>query len=122
MKFQEDLELRKRAFEKMGWSFIPERERWCQGNGPIDSPVKGDDPNALPPIETSWEVCAERLALFMKGKGWTYTIENHDLKKAGWKMYFVWWDYAGINGWEKKEIINDNIARAACEAFLEVEL
>ena len=75
-------------------------------------------PLLLPPISSVWEVCAEFLVAFMRGNGYRYRITTLGT--------FVWEPIIKIKGDDClapiAEIKNDNIALAACEAFMEVEL
>ena len=69
----------------------------------------------LPPIETSWEVCAEYLVPFMRGNNYHWYIPA---PRRGEPIKFIW--VTGRNS--EAEIHNDNIALAACKAFMEVEI
>ena len=113
--FKEDLELRSAVFRKMGYIHIDlyddveiepyliwrlpdsDREEWWRN---------------LPPIETSWEVCAKYLIPFMRERGWNYHIVSGQFS----------WEWAS---WEKQhsvDVIDHNIALAACKAFMEVSV
>ena len=70
-----------------------------------------------PPIETTWEVTAQYLVPFMREKGYQYECGDLD------GVFSFWW-FDEINGYghKKAEIKDDNLALAACEAFMEVEI
>ena len=66
----------------------------------------------LPPISSSWEVCAKFLVAFMRERGYTYYILT-----------------TGDFAWRRKdhyvviaEIKDHDLALAACETFMEVKL
>lgn len=72
-----------------------------------------------PPIETSWEVCAEYLVPFMREKGWDYEIKREDY--GGFSSHFEWTYGPDSSKHDiNAKIINDNLALAACEAFLQI--
>jgi len=88
---------------------VPEDTVW-------DTSFTGCD-DELPPISSSWEVCAKYLVPFMREKGWEFICEgkytdNKDYRQAGWENTYI----AGV------AIKDDNLALAACEAFMEVKL
>jgi len=94
-------QLREQVFRKMGY--------WNADGLWIDSDDDTSIGIELPPIDSQWEVTAKYLVPFMREKGYEY-----DISGAG--SYF---------GWEEStyaEIKNDNIAEAACKAFIEVSL
>ena len=125
--FKEDLELREAVFKKIGFY----QEDLYFGALKETYPVwrkEGWDRNDwwqnLPPIETDWQVTAEYLVKYMREKGWDYEIWQYT-KKEEMPKQFCWLQEPDNNGMRSDtwhEIQNDNIAEAACRAFLEVEL
>jgi hypothetical protein len=117
--FEEDFELREKVFKKMGWtqeSTDTHTSFWWTDH------EMNEHEEILPPIETTWEVCAKYLVPYMRGKCWSWSKQNSFSNACfpymgGSKEWFVWRE---LKNPIKAEIINDNIARAACEAFLEV--
>ena len=113
MTFQPDLEVREKVFRKMEWKtgkgnlvgnqVLPKGYRWLSPNG--------DYYKELPPIETTWEVCAEYLVPFMREKHCDYLYDS----------CFEWENGDG-HTIGSAEIHNDNIALTACKAFMEVEI
>jgi len=70
----------------------------------------------LPPIDSQWEVCAKYLVPFMREKGYEYNLESDG--------YFWWITRNNKKMWiriQGAELKDDNIAEAACKAFMEVE-
>lgn len=72
----------------------------------------------LPPIDSQWEVTAKYLVPFMRDRGWGLHISIN----AESENYFNW-------GRDDKppfavgaNIVDFNIAKAACKSFMEVEL
>lgn len=126
--FKSDLELRQAVFEKMGYEYID----MIGGNPygwfypkPTDGRYYGNRHagfTELPPIETSWEVCAKYLVPWMRERGFGYEIMVYNDKLG---HYFFWYGQV-VNGEFqdrcRAEIQNDNLALAACEAFMEVEI
>lgn len=104
--FKDDLELREKVFRKMNRLayFWTDEHLWS----------KGESAGHLPPIEKDWQVTAEYLVPFMRGRGWMYSVF--------FSGDFCWEMQGGKYQSSVTEITNDNIARAACEAFLRVEL
>lgn len=76
----------------------------------------------LPLIDSQWEVCAKYLVPFMRERLFDYDITNNPIPLKR----FRWGDIEdGVVCWNTKwsaEIKDDNIAKAACEAFIEVSL
>ena len=110
--FEQDLELKEKVFHRLGY-----KNRggwWDKPNGTVWL----YSPEELPPIETSWEVCAEFLVPFMRGEYYRYRITSLGT--------FAWEPILDIKDDDceapKAEIHNDNIVLAACKAFIEVEL
>lgn len=69
-------------------------------------------------IISSWEVCAKYLVPFMRERGFKYHIPD---PTEEYEDHWFWWrNYITEARCEK--IKDDNIALAACEAFMEVEL
>jgi len=99
-----EAELKEQVFKKMGWN--GQDGLWV---GPLGkhSVLRG-----LPPIDSQWEVTAKYLVPFMMEKGWDYDIMY--AKEFRWCHT----DHDRL----KAEIKDDNIAEAACKAFMEVEL
>ena len=138
MTFQPDLELRVEVCKRIGFILTDYRDYSFSGG------IAGPDVNGwfhweykkkwislnfhpdedhriyLPSIETTWEVCAEYLVPFMMEKDQTYQVSNHYYEG----MHFQWGalDMNGYGPITMAEIINDNIALAACKSFLEVDL
>ncbi len=123
-------DLNTRVFRKIGWTYS------SYANHPAGvfhwfAPNKSkleDGFKELPPISSSWEVCAKFLGEFMEQKHYFYEIKYEDDIE-----FFMWgiFNDSGVPGMEdvfyfnyktKAEIINHGIAEAACEAFMEVEL
>jgi len=85
-----------------------------------DEPKPKSDPKKLPPIETTWEVAAEYLVPFMRGKG--YVMEIREGSLLSWLGTREVVNLDGPPNVFYAEIKNDNLALAACEAFMEVNL
>jgi len=104
--------LREQVFRKMGWQL-----KTYNGIGELKYEAGWYDNDftyyrELPPIDSQWEVCAKYLAPFMREKDYEYHIS-----KAG----DFWWSDNGAS--QQFAIVeDDNIAKAACEAFMEVAL
>ncbi len=81
----------------------------------------------LPPISSSWEVCAKYLVPFMRERGFRYAIfachENRGPDLPEWYNCFRWVPEMSLSGQKHydMEIKDDNIALAACQSFTEVE-
>jgi len=123
----ENLELREQVFMKMGAVWIrpdpinrPNSYSWVMDNFEISIRLPDEEPapRILPPIETTWEVTAKYLVPFMRGKGWSWDKQN-SFGMTGHKEWFIWRETKNPI---RAEIINDNIALAACEAFMEVSI
>lgn len=118
MIFQPDLKLREAVFKKIGILEIDEAQNGCYWKlkGSVIGRIWSKNNPArsyLPPLETSWEVCAEYLVPFMRERSWGYTAKDYS---------FMWESKHNQQKWERAEIQNDNIALAACQAFMEVNL
>ena len=115
--------LDEKVFRKMGWTQTQEAIREGIGVSFVYfwKPPGLYDFNRLikelPPISSSWEVCAEYLVPFMGGKGYEWTAQG--FKQDSNVMHFLWW---GDEDSSCAKIKDDNIALAACEAFMEVIL
>ena len=121
MTFQPDLELREKVFIKMEWEQLDAGrdtdDLWWWKKDKSD----GGYFQELPPIETSWEVCVEYLVPFMRERGIKWDIVNSRRPNTG--RLFCWREKSTAEFLDKGlEIHNDNIALAACEAFMEVEM
>jgi len=123
MTFKQDLKLRESVFRKMGWEKVVwSKEKGRHKNGKWVHPDNFIELEALPPIETSWEVCTEYLVSFMDNKGWKYRLEDNKFVWARKELpHYTYADY-GIQFAVTETIKNDNIALAACQAFMEVEI
>ena len=132
MTFQPDLELREKVFGKMGWELRVQEE--VENDDGIHkkhvwwNPITGNHNFALwyevenasehlPPVEISWEVCAEYLVAFMRDQNCEWAVSQNPMSIG---KDFVW--YGCQHGDKGEEIKDDNIALAACKAFMEVEL
>lgn len=127
--FMPDLELREKVFRKMGWEVKfshnstegYEYYRWIKDGKILNDIVfhEGDqgDEVVLPPIETDWQITAKYLVPFMRDMeaGWYIREKNQ------WGHFFCW-AKVGFQPRGTAKIIEANIPRAACEAFLEVKL
>ena len=119
----ENLELREQVFRKMGcvlenlYSDEFEYESYYIWRKPE---WRGTDQwwKNLPPIETTWEVTAKYLVPFMRGNGWSWDKQN-SFGMTGHKEWFIWRETKNPI---RAEIINNDLARAACEAFMEVSI
>jgi len=113
-----EAELTEQVFRKMGW----EKITWVKDLSYIDNgdwihPDKDGRVQELPPIDSQWEVTAKYLVPFMREKGYKYNLESDG--------YFWWVTKNSRRMWirdQGEEIKDDNIAEAACKAFMEVEL
>lgn len=125
--FKPDLELREKVFRKMGWK----KENEFLAPGPykdiIDRaehlynwahPTIPKQLEELPPLETSWEVCAEYLVPWMRRKKYQPLAGVNDIGEE----FFRWFHENNFN--VKREVLMQgfNIPLAACQAFMEVEL
>lgn len=133
-----DKSLDQRVFEKMGWEYKLLQHPNVPGDlgyGWVLS--AGQFFTKLPPISSSWEVCAKFLVGFMRQKGYifriqlntknsymlTYNLEKQDDWIMGPKDTMLNITEENPDWWEiETEIKDDNIAFAACEAFMEVKL
>ena len=117
MTFQPDLKLREKCFRRMGdnWAVIV---RGGQKVGWICHSTDERFDN-LPPIETSWEVCAEYLVPFMREKGWGLHIS---ISEGDQESYFNWGRNDKPPFAVGVDIVDDNIPLATCKAFMEVKL
>lgn len=118
--FKEDLELREKVFKRMGWELTSLNYfglHWKYPDMPVLTAGNVIWEDELPPIETDWQVTAQYLLPFMRGKGFGYELLENE---SGIKVYFHWMPRHIHSGCSTSEIINDNIALAACQAFLEV--
>lgn len=117
--------LTEQVFRKMGAEIKPDYKYkgdgiacWILNDKIISNSVYLDKYSRdlkLPPIDSQWEVCAKYLEKFMQEKPRSYSYHINDYCE------FLWFD----NNTGKKykvEIKDDNIAQAACLAFMEVEL
>jgi len=117
--------LREQVFRKMGWQLIPELSEgtnyfpkgnyWCG--------------KEWPPIDSQWEVTAKYLVPFMREKknrngGYTYSIEPYvGLYGENEERHFMQFEWCHEDfGAYTAKIKDDNIAEAACKAFMEVKL
>ncbi len=115
--------LNERVFRKMGagWKKYDHPDEpldyqcWVLNGETISPYTRHDDERwrarQLPPISSSWEVCAKYLVPFMREKGFWYSIYN---------THF-WWMCENEKHIQA-EIIDHKISEAACKAFMEVEL
>ena len=101
--------LREQVFRKMGY--------WNADGLWIDSDDDTSIGIELPPIDSQWEITAKYLVPFMRDKGFDYQIviwpTNMEVFKFGNLLKNI--SYHAI-------IKDDNIAEAACKAFMKVEL
>lgn len=107
--------LTEQVFRKMGWTHKGKNDiNW----GWYDNDFTYYSCDELPPIDSQWEVTAKYLVPFMRERGWNYRITSLGT--------FAWEPLLRIYGEDavahKTEIKDDNIAKAACLAFMEVEL
>lgn len=117
-----DKSLDEQVFRKMGWEWIeptvdtPVAEPYWA----YDGKVQTLDYEGFPPISSVWEVTAKYLVPFMRERGWLYEIR---MDGQG-NIAFAWQDNidAGATEYIYAEIKNDDLALAACESFMEVEL
>lgn len=107
IKDEEEMTLTEQVFRKMGWLYAD--KYWSHP----DSDIYCED--KVPPISSSWEVCAKWLVPFMGDNGYQYDIWT---VAKSIKIYYFRWDTQNT----PTEIKDDNIAEAACKAFMEVEL
>ena len=82
-------------------------------------------PKTLPPISSVWEVCAEFLGKFMRGKGWEITIGlllgAEGQQRKDYQLEFRWWQIGSLGTYKGHKVIhNHKIAEAACEAFMKI--
>lgn len=134
--------LAERVFRKMGAEIKPcldykggkDIYSWQLNGEAISNSVhleKYRDSLRLPPISSSWEVCAKYLVPFMREKEFDYEIQRmvrDGGKRFCWGMvkeeYIL--GYTAVNYIfhleENVEIKDDKISEAACEAFMEVKL
>ena len=125
-----EAELREQVFRKMGWRKKPftldsgkviENLYWDITATEFDT-EKMYPPLLLPPIETSWEVCAKYLVPFMRERGYSWTATVYQFSdRLHSDFHFEWWHETKTTVYES-DIKDDNIAEAACKAFMEVEL
>ena len=119
-------DLNTRVFRKMGWErlhkndlphpeMLIEEYHWCSKPKDI---LSGVVINKLPPISSSWEVCAEYLVPFMREREFYYFVSY----MSGSDFPFFSWEHEDLNMIRQIKIKNDNIALAACEAFMEIKL
>jgi len=118
--------LREQVFRKMGWKHHTEYLPGCVAGESIKgywSPPDFDGNNfeccvfQLPPIDEQWEVTAKYLVPFMRL--YEYNISGGD--DFNWVLISERkYDEPLSSGYA--EIKDDNIAEAACKAFMEVEL
>ena len=106
--------LREQVARKMGWEQIV----WTKGLNYIDNgdwihPDKTERLEELPNWDESWEVCAKYVVAFMRERELAYGIR-----------FGIFYWHCLIDGEDKAKtkIHNDDLAKAACEAFMEVEL
>ncbi len=115
--------LREQVFRKMGYKDGDWKEDDGSGHG-RNNTIRGlvspdgeyefeyDD---LPELSSQWEVTAKYLVAFIRERGFVYEI----------KIPFFYWinrELDDNNRWHEAEIKDDNLAEAACKAFMEVEL
>ena len=119
-------ELNKKVFKKLGWIysiFVDHPAgifKWYPPNEfDFDKGFK-----ELPPISSTWEDCAKYLVPFMRGKGFNWGTEYGAPMGGGpydgQQLHEFYWHHTGK--FVTVFIENDNIAFAACKAFMEVEL
>lgn len=139
IKDEEEMTLTEQVFRKMGaeLKIVPDRVHpfcnywaWHLNNKQIAQEyARGKDEkpphlaNSLPPISSSWEVCAKWLVPFMEEAGFSWVTR----KTLGWaatgsKMKYFVWDNTEQNTILEFVIVKNDIAEAACKAFMEVEL
>ena len=97
----------------MGWIVVGSWEAWESPDGETYKP--------LPPIDSQWEVTARFLVPFMRQRGFNYCVDGYSWKLG---MRFNWQGQLEGQPYQESdaEIKDDNIAEAACKAFMEVEL
>jgi len=114
------MNLREQVFRKMGgWTYLEKSEfgpaQWTDGNNGYYE---------LPPIDSSWEVCAKYLVPFMREKGYEYNIKSHSTHCN--QKSFEWLELGTTEDMilcvTSAEIIDDKLPEAACKAFMEVNL
>jgi len=116
--------LTEQVFRKMGYHTMKDDDGnpycWLNAEGRNDIGIIPADDNGwcnrLPPIDSQWEVCAKYLVPFMRERPGKWEWEVF-INMLGQKM-FIWKDIQAVG----IIIKDDNIAEAACEAFMEVEL
>ena len=128
--FKPDLELRQAVFEEMGAEWHEDQDakggllfQWWLNNNPISDWTFCEEPSPelLPPIETSWEVCAEYLVPWMRERGYTYFVLDQQMDIDGTTCFHFGWDKKGMLC-DFTVIKNDNLPKAACEVFMDVAL
>ncbi len=112
--FEPDLELREKVFGKMGWTRDDYYGIWIHSSSKKFF-------KKLPPIETTWEETV-RLIKWMRKRGYDYIAHGYDNFSWGKVRTIISPPYKFMSIFKKVKIIDDNIAFAACKAFLEVEL
>jgi len=121
---EKEMTLTEQVFRKMLWT----RKEDFNLNKYVWLDPEGNSYDELPDIDDEWEVTAKWLVAFMRGKECGYAVTPVDDIEV-----FAWGDFksSGVPGMEdvfyfnpikQVEIKDDNIAEAACKAFMEVEL
>jgi len=132
--------LTEQVFRKMGILEISEvaNGRYWKINGDVIGKIfskkyMGSAAQSLPSIDSQWEVTAKWLVPFMRERGIDWFISNrkHYSDETHCNEIFHWQvpltDEAQLKAgydvdWIEAEIIENNIAEAACKAFMEVSL
>jgi len=108
------------VFRKMGWKLEPDERPECDGISWWWSADKKDGGyfQELPLIDSQWEVTAKYLVAFMREREYYWIVHI----KFG-VLTFKWMRRSKeyMRDYEF-EIIDDNIAEAACKSFMEVSL
>ena len=113
--------LDEQVFRKIGWVTNDHDSFWRHPDKECGTRYG----HLLPPIELKWEVTVKYLVPFMKKIKWSrYTIKDN---KFTWQMdseIMPHWTDADllIDTSHSAEVKDDNIAFAACEAFMKLKL
>ena len=124
--------LHEQVFRKIGAEIKPDPEYkggeiycWILNGQVISNSVhleKYRDSLTLPPVSSQWEVCAKYLVPFMRERGFDYHIQNFETRLG---KYFCWHGQPERSTEfqnRQAKILRNDIAEAACKAFMELKL
>lgn len=108
--------LTEQVFRKMGFVEL-DNGSWLRKYSYEGVNYGGEIFKELPPIDSQWEVTAKYLVPFMIKRKSQYAITPHE------GTYHFEWVHSELDTtYGHAEIKDDNIAKAACKAFMEVSL